>query len=190
MPIIAWIAYSLGLLPALWLAVRRVRAAEWWWLALAFGISWVADTVALASGHPWPGSALYPLAQTAVIAFVFLRSLEASAFVGILAVVTAGAILTQGWATSTLVVRTIAWGAIVSMVWRPRVGRLREALLVYFGLGWAAWMIYSLSPGMRSDGHVPPLTWTSWSLYQVMRAMGIGLFCWAAWKPSPSLRLV
>jgi hypothetical protein len=168
----------MALIPALALAVHHERRRDWWLLALAFGISWVADTVALASGHPWPGSALYPLAQTGVIAFVFLRPLETAAFVGILAVVTAGAILTQGWATSTLVVRTIAWGAIVSMVWRPRVGRLREALLVYFGLGWAAWILYSLSPG-----------WPSWGVYQALRAVGIGLFCWAAWKPSQSLRL-
>jgi len=168
----------MALIPAVALAVHRERRADWWGLALAFGLSWVADSLALWSGHPWPVSALYPLAQTGLIAFVFLRPMEASAFVGILTIVTAGAILTQGWAPSTLVVRTIAWGAIVSMVWRPRIGPLREALLVYFGLGWAAWMIYSLSPG-----------WTSWGSYQFVRAAGIGLFCWAAWKPSPSLRL-
>ena len=77
-----------------------------------------------------------------------------------------------------LLLRTVAWLGIVAIVWRLPVPRLWLALGTTFGLGWVAWLGYVLSPG-----------WPSWGVYQGVRAVGIGLFCWAA-VGQPTLRVV
>lgn len=172
----------MGLVPLVWLvflhSIRITRGAAWWFLAAAFGISWVADWVAHVAG-PWPISPLYLVSQAALIGAVLLPRRDARWFLGLLLFSALAASLVLPLYQPDLFVHTVAWWGITLMVLeRPALGRLRTALLVAFGGGWLCWLGYFLAP---SGG--------SWALYQVCRAVGIGLFCWAAWKPAPTLRI-
>lgn len=172
------VAWHLGLLPLAWLAVTGNRERHLWWIAAAFGISWLADL----SAHwadPWVVSVVYPVSQSALIGAVLAERNEAWAFLGVLVLTGLATVLGRGVDGPDVLLRTVAWGGVVSIVGsRPALGRLRTALLVAFGLGWVAWIGYTVAPG-----------WTSWIAYQVVRAVGLGLFCWASMKPSPGLRL-
>lgn len=176
------VAHHLGAVPWLWLVVlhlcRQGRGWEWWWLAAAFGVSWIADTVAHCYGQ-FPISPLYLVTQTGLIAAVLLPRRDTLWFLGLLVPVAGIAFLTYPLGKPDWLVHTVAWLGLTGSVYPLKaLGRLRWALLVSFGLGWVAWMGYVLSPG-----------WISWIGYQSVRAVGIGLFCWAAWHPEPQLRL-
>lgn len=128
---------------------------------------------------PGPISPLYLVTQSGIIAAVLSPRLEAAWYVGLLVVVGMIAFLFQPLTQPDWIVHTIAWLGLVGIVYpRKALGTLRWALLVGFGLGWLAWMGYVLAPG-----------WASWITYQSVRAVGIGLFCWAALTPQPKLRL-
>lgn len=167
----------MALIPLAWLAVGDTRGREWWWIAGAFGIAWLADM----AGHwvdPWLIGTVYPVSQAAIIGAVLLDRDEARGFVIAVALIGLATVAAFGIGPD-LFLRTVAWGGIVGIVWAKPLGRLRIALLVEFGLGLAAWYSYVLMP-----------SWGGWGLYQVIRALGIGLFCWASLQPAPRLRLV
>lgn len=166
-------AHWVGLVPLVWLglltAAGQSRGAAWWWLAGAFAVSWIADTAA----HwvdPARVSLVYPVTQTALVGAVLLERRAAGLLTALL--VTVG--LVAAWMGGLdVLLRTVAWGAIVGIVWdRPALGRLRTALLTSFGLGLACWWAYALSPG-----------WMTWGALQGVRALGLLLFCWAAYQP-------
>ena len=163
----------MALVPLAWLglltAAGQSRDAAWWWLAGAFAVSWVADTAAHWA-DPARVSLVYPVTQTALVGAVLLERRAAGLLTALL--VTVG--LVAAWIGGLdVLLRTVAWGAIVGIVWdRPALGRLRVALLVSFGLGLVAWWGYAVAPG-----------WTSWGVYQSVRAAGLLLFCWAAYQP-------
>lgn len=172
----------MALVPLVWmggLTVRGyIRGWEWWWLAIAFGVSWLADTAALVA-DPWIISAVYPLGQSALVGLVFLTRRDGLRFLMALLAVGVAAMLWRGAAGPEVLLRTVAWGAVVGIVLdRWALGRLRTTLLVYFGLGLFAWWLYALSPG-----------WWTWGAYQFLRLAGILLFCAAALKPGPALRV-
>lgn len=172
----------MALVPLLWLVglhhAGRGRGVEWWWLAAAYGISWVADWVAHRYGG-FPISPLYLVTQTGIFALVLLPRRQALWFLGLLVTIGGIAFLTHPLGTPDWLVHTVAWLGLVGCVYPLKaLGKLRLAVLVSFGLGWFAWMSYVLAPG-----------WSSWLAYQGVRAVGIGLFCWAAWNPEPKLRL-
>jgi hypothetical protein len=52
------------------------------------------------------------------------------------------------------------------MAWSHRAIRL--PVLITFGLGWLAWLGYNMLPA-----------WSTWGVYQSVRACGLGVFCWA-----------
>lgn len=178
MPLVAYVTWHMALIPLLWLALRGERRAEWWWLAGAFGVSWLADTTALWWANPWLVNAVYPVSQAGIVGAVLLARQEARLFVGLLVVVGILTVLTEGLTGPDILLETVSAGGVVVIVWPRPLGRLRLALLVAFGGGWLAWMGYLLDPG-----------WLWWSVYQLLRAVGYGLFCWASLRPGPVLRL-
>lgn len=165
------IAYALGLVPLAWLLLLRSasvrRGTAWWWLAGAFGVSWLADTAAHWV-NPWLVSAVYPVSQAALIAAVFASRVEAQRFLSIMVLAGLAAVVVD----ATILLRTVAWGGIVGLLWPFPKGPLRTALLLAFAGGWLAWVGYLLDPG-----------WPSWGIYQGVRAGSVGVFCVAAWKP-------
>lgn len=174
------LAHHMALLPLLVLgglwAYGGRRDPQWWWLALAFAVSWMADTFAHYTDPSIVG-AIYPVFQASIVASVLLPQREVKLFA--LAMIVAGiiAVISEGLAPDRFL-RTVAWGSIVIMVYtRPR-NRLRSALLVYFGLSWLSWLGYTYAPG-----------WPSWTVYQIARGLGIALFCWALWNPAPIPRV-
>lgn len=173
--------HHMALLPLLWLGGLAFhghpRDVEWWALASTFGISWLADTLAH-TVDPWLVSALYPVVQASLLGMLLLPAPAAWRFV--LLVIGAGivALLVRGVARPDVFVRTVAWVGIVLLVW-PQRSRLRLVVLSTFGLSWLGWIGYSLSPG-----------WATWGTYQGVRALGLGVFCWAAWHPFPRLQRV
>lgn len=180
--VVSEIAAEMGLVPLAWLVLLRLRGhridAAWVWLAVAFAVSWVADTAALWLDPDLVGN-LYPITQAALVGAVLLDRLEAAQFAVALVLVGVVAVLWHGPLGIDVLLRTVAWGAVTIIVWRlPLPARLRASLLVTFGLGWLCWMWYAAAPG-----------WPSWSAYQVVRFAGIVLFCMAASNPTPRLRL-
>lgn len=169
----------MALLPALWLALRMDRRTEWWWLAGAFGVSWLADLAALFSHAPWLISTVYPVSQAAIVIAVLADREEALVYTWLLVLVGIVSVLAEGVTGPTLLLETVAAASVVSVVWPLPLGKLRICLLVAFGGGLLAWIGYVIAPG-----------WTSWLVYQSVRAVSLLLFCWASWKPHPMLRVV
>jgi hypothetical protein len=179
---------AMSLLPVAWLAIRRAWGhrldASWWWIAGAFGISWLADVTSehLPNEYRWAISLAYPVSQTALIGRVFMPRRFALVFLASLVTLGIIAAVWNGASEPDLMLRSVAWLSIVAMVWLVEMPtRLRVCLLVYFGLGLAAWMAH--------------LRWVQWArahpllvhgpaptmyVYQAVRLVGLLLFCWAA----------
>jgi len=161
----------MALVPLAWLAVRGERRAEWWWLAAAFAVSWLADTAAH-FGDPFLFGTVYPVGQAGLVVIVLAERRAAVAFIGLLMVAGVVAVLWEGLSGPALFLETIAAAIVVSVAWHLPHRRLRATLLAAFGVGWVAWVGYTLAPG-----------WTSWGIYQGVRAVGLALFCWASCSP-------
>src|SRR5947208_264158 len=106
------IAHQMSLLPLLWLALLHARGvhrdAAWWWIAGAFGVSWLADTAA----HwvsPWMVSAVYPVSQSAIIGAVLLGRRDAMAFLGALVCMALLSLFWEGVNGPMILLRTVAW---------------------------------------------------------------------------------
>jgi hypothetical protein len=157
----------MALLPLLWLGVLAYygqrRSPLCWALALVFTVSWIADTAAHWL-NPWTVSAVYPLVQVLLLAVVVLPAVPLFRLLGILAG-TVGIVLWTGVAHRDIVLRTVAWTALLVVAWPHRP--LWVPVLVTFGMGWLAWVAYTISP-----------TWVTWGSYQGIRALGLGSFCW------------
>jgi len=171
----------MGFLPVLWVTLRRDRRLEWWWLALAFSVSGLAD-LASYGPHPlvapWIAATVYPILQVGMIGAVLVSRPEAELLM--LALIGAGllGLWVEGIGPS-LLLETVADGAVVGLVWPRRdLGKLRGALLVGFGGGWLAWVGYLFVPGLAM-----------WGVYQGVRVAGLGLFCWASLQTKPVLRV-
>ena len=164
------IAHQIGLLPLLWFLGLRIMGVplswEWWWITVAFTISWIADWMA----H-WidPGivSLVYPIAQIGLLGAVLLPRSDANTFTAILVGTGILAVLVRD-GRFDLLLRTVSWGWLTAIVWTRPAFRPRSALLVTFGLGLIFWWTYTMVPG-----------WPTYGLYQSNRLLGIGLLCWA-----------
>lgn len=174
--VVPTVAESLGLVPLLWLAYHRDRRPVWWWIAAAFAVSWVAD-VAARFVDPWLPAAVYPVSQAGLVVVALARR-EAPVYVGMLMLAGLIAVAWEGVTGPTLFLDIVAAGVVVSVVW-DRPSALRGPLLVAFGGGLLAWIVYLFAPSLLT-----------WGLYQTSRALGIGMFCWASLKPHPMLRVI
>lgn len=159
----------MALLPVLWLAGLawhgQSRGVLWWTLAVVLGVSWVADTAA----HwvdPWLVSALYPAVQALVFAGVVLPQPALGRFAIIVSLAAGMAILWRGGPHPEILAHTVAWTGLIMLAWPHKAIRL--PVLVTFGLGWLAWLGYNFVP-----------SWLTWGVYQSVRAVGLGVFCYA-----------
>lgn len=165
----------MGFAPLAWLTSRRERRPEWWWIAAAFGVSGLADILSYGPHplvEPWLAATVYPVSQAGILAVVFCVRRETLAFIGLLVLAGLVAVAWEGVAGPTLFLETIAAGIVVRIAWNLPDRRLRALLLYAFGIGWLAWVGYTMNPG-----------WLSWSLYQGVRAASFGMFCWASARP-------
>lgn len=159
----------MALLPLLWLGVLahygQRRFVLWWMLALVLGVSWIADSAA----HwvePWKVSAVYPSVQAMIVAIVLLPNPALARFAALIVAATAVPLLWRGVGHPDVVSHTVAWAGLATLCWPHRT--LRAPIAVTFGVGWLGWLAYSIAPG-----------WGTWGAYQSIRALGLGVFCWA-----------
>lgn len=178
----------MALIPLIWLAwlewgEKRHLDTAWWWLAAAFLVSWMADSAAdlLPMSQRWVPSMTYPVAQTAIMGAVLLQRTEAIALLGLIVPISVTSTMLGGAEGPEIVLRTFAWLSIVLVAWfrNDLPHRLRLCLIVYFGLGYATWLV-----------HTEWLIVATWYSYHAVRLAGLLLFCWAANENSPHLRLV
>lgn len=179
------VAIAMGLLPLASLVVLHLRGERrdvaWWWLGVAFAVSWLADVVAnaLPAAYRWGPSVIYPVTQSAIIGAVLLPRQWALWFLALMTTLAAIVLAWVGVGPDVLV-RSVAWLALGVMANRiPIPFRLRLSLSVYFGLGLLAWFV-----------HMRFLVVETWYPYQLARLAGLMLFGWAALEPTPSLRIV
>lgn len=172
----------MSLVPMVWLAVLRSggqrRSLVWWALAGTFLVAWFADT----ASHwvsLWVVSSLYPIAQVTLIAAALLTRDAWRPFCWWFGGAALVDLLLAGLGSPEVFVHTIAWGALVLIVWQhPTARPLRVSVAVSFGMGWLGWVAYLIAPG-----------WGTWGLYQSLRALGLGVFCWASLKAPQPVRV-
>lgn len=179
------LAHIQGIVPVLYVAMRDRQGyktgAEWWWMGVAFSVSFVADSAA----HwvsPLLVSLVYPLSQAALFgAIVILDVKKKWGFLMLLLLAGLFSVLARGVLKPDYILTTVAFGGLSIVLYPLRsLGVLRLALLGYFGLGVAYWGLYCAWPST-----------TSYLLFQGSRLLGISLFCYAASRPVRShLRLI
>ena len=175
---------TIGALPILWLGALSLRyetrGTEWWWLATALGVSWIADTVALFAHVPDQVGAVYPILQTGLIALVLLDRFWATNAIGLMLFTALVNVAWLGPRGDEWLLNTVSSAiACATVLLRWELGLLRSALLVLFGIGAIFWLWYVADP-------FGPGYW----LYQGTRLTATLMFCRAAWKPAPSLRWI
>jgi len=173
-----------ALIPLAWLTLREAMGRPsdrgYWVLAIAFAVSWVAD-----SGAHWADPAVmsstYVGLQASLIGMALLIRKEAALMVLALTMTGVVAVIVQHAQHQQLDVlfHTVAWLAVCGIVVdRWMLGRVRTALLTAFGLQWLCWLVL-----------VAVRTYPAGYAFHGARVLGYGLFCWAAYRPEPSLRL-
>lgn len=180
--VIEEVTHHMALGPLLWLVLLRAGGQRpaflWWILAGVFGISWLADTASHWVSW-WVVSGLYPIAQVTLLAAALLSRAEWLPFCWWFGAAALLDLLLAGLGTPELFVHTLAWGALILIVWRhPESHPLRLPVMVSFGLGWLGWIAFLVAP-----------TWGTWGAYQSIRALGLGVFCWASVKAPQPVRV-
>jgi len=159
------VVWQMALVPLAWCFLQRERRGVWWVIAGAFAVSWLADAATLL-GSTIP-MAFYPVSQVGLLAAV-LAPRQFRTILGVLVLAGIIAVLWEGIARPGLLLDTVAAGVVVAIAWPLPNRRLRATLLTAFGVGGVMWITYVLWPG-----------WTTWGMYQSVRAASLGMFCWA-----------
>ena len=159
---------ALGLVPLAWVAWHRPRRASWWWMAVAFAVSFAADLATLYWPHRYV-SQVYPVLQAGLFVAILLPRKYAEWVIAVVLVAASVSIVGRDAAGLDVLLRMVAFGSVAgASYWLP-AGPLRTALLVYFAGGALAWLGYVLAPG-----------WTTYAGLQAARVVGIGCWCYAA----------
>lgn len=74
----------------------------------------------------------------------------------------------RGVAHPEVFVHTVAWVGMLLIISRYP-GRFRQIVVSAFGLGWVAWLIFTLARESLA----------AWAFYQGVQAANLGAFCWA-----------
>lgn len=171
----------MALIPLLWLIALAFqgerRSVLWWGFAGTLACSWLADTAAHFV-NPWYASAMYPVLQILLLGSLLLTARRWLLLVAGFSLATTLDIALWGLNHRELFLHTLAWFGMVALVW-PHPSRFRTAVVMAFGIGWLGWIGYMLSP-----------SWTTWGIYQSVRALSLGIFCWACAPHRVSVRLV
>ena len=173
-----WIpAIVLGAIPLADLAILHWqghrREAAYWWLAVAFAVSVVADLATLITPHRLVAQ-VYPLLQAGIVTAVLVPRPWAIGAIAAYVVAAGASVTARDGAGHDVLLRVVAFGLVAALTWWrvPRTNpALRFSLLVSFAGGALTWCGYVLWPG-----------WTSWGAMQIVRAVGIGYFLLAAWR--------
>lgn len=181
--IVSETASQMGLVPLVWVAFRHwsghKQAAAWWWIAVAYAVSWLADLLAWWV-NPVPLSILYPISQATLLIAVFRSKDDAALLLAVFAALAGLVLATGGDHQPDILFRSVAWGSVVVTVWGLwPLGLLRVALLVSYGGGLLAWAYYVGVPG-----------WASWLVYQAVRLGGMLVFCRAASQRFPRMTVI
>jgi hypothetical protein len=165
----------MGLIPLLWLTLLKSqghqRSGIWWGLAIVFAVSVAANTAA----HfldAWAISAVYPLVQAIVLGAVVLPLAAAWRWAALVLGAGLGAWSVRGMAHPEIFVHTVAWVGMLLIVSRYP-GSFRHVVVSAFGLGWVAWIIFTLARESL----------TAWAFYQGVQMANLGAFCWATVPP-------
>lgn len=166
-----YLALAFGLVPLLAVALLRPKGSAWWWLAVAFGVSFVADLASLWWGHPLI-SQTYPVLQAGLFALVIAPRPVAIGTIGLVAVASAVSLGLRIAEGLDFMLHAVAWGSTAILARRYLIpGALRTALLLGFGGGVVAWTGFVIDPG-----------WFWWLALQTTRALAAGWFCVAVWQ--------
>lgn len=143
----------------------------WLWMALAFAVSFAADTASLFGA--WPVvSQTYPLMQGAVFALALLPSGVAGRVVALLLTVAGASVSVRHGAGFDIALHAAAWGAVAAMAWwRVTDASLRWTLVLGFGGMAATWTAYALAPDVAT-----------YALFQAVRVATAAGWCVAAWR--------
>ncbi len=179
----AEIAHWMALLPLAMLAGLSVGGHRcdpgYWWIAGGFSVSWLADTVAHWV-NPWTVTLVYPITQTTLILAALLTRKATIYVLGALAFIAVITLVLRGTKGPDLILHSASSLVVVAVAFEmwELPARLRASLIVYFGAGLITWLI-----------HVQWLVVATWYPYQAARLAGLLLFCYAAWRCTPSLKL-
>lgn len=164
----------MALLPLAFLAwlrwTGRKRDTAWGWIAVAFAVSWLADTAVDAGAPGWAVGFVYPITQAALIGAVLLTRFSAFVFLGALVTAAAWSLAIFGVHQPDILLHSVAFLGVAGIAlerW-DIPNQLRDSLFVYFGLGWVAWL-----------AHAKFVTVATWYPYQSCRLAGLVLFCGA-----------
>lgn len=158
----------LGAVPLIYCATVR-PSRLYWWIAASFAVSCVADNAARFLPVDIPSN-YYPISQAGLVGAAFLPRKDGVAVLCILTAVALFSLGTEGPLGIDVALRCAAFGSVLIMALTIyELMPVRTALVVYYGLGLAAWFYYAAVPG-----------WTSWGAFQLSRLAGIALFCGAA----------
>jgi len=162
-------AHAVGAVPLLWLAWLAGRGyrvdAAWWWMAVAFAVSLVADAASLVVGHPIV-SQTYPLLQGAVFTLALVPSRYAVRVIGAFFVAAAVSVSLRHAAGLDVLLHVVSWGAVAAFA----VNRV-PALAWGFAALCVAWLGYVAWPG-----------WWSWGAMQGVRVVTACAWSVAAWR--------
>lgn len=174
MILVANLAMWLALVPFAWLLVtRRDADRSWWWMAVGFGVSLLAD-VGGWLGYGREASQVYPLLQAAVFLLVLLPRRAVEWLVALCLVAVSASIALRHAEGLDVLLRVVAFGLVAVAAVQVKHFALRYALLTYFGGGTVAWLWYVCDPG-----------WMTWGLLQGTRMVGIGAWCYAIRHEAP-----
>lgn len=179
------VAIAMALLPAVTLGGLRLagrrRDARHWRIAVAFGISWLADIIAL--GFPpedrWAVTLVYPVTQTVLIVAAFYPPRVTMLVLVDLCAVALIAVVARGFHTPDVLLHSAASLAVVLVALDQRETSslvLRASLFLYFGLGLVAWLAHASWVHSHPDAHGAAPTWY---VYQGFRLAGLALFSWS-----------
>ena len=149
---------------------RRPPNKGWAWLALALGVSGLADSLAHLGLDVWAVQHVYPLLQLGLLLPIFVTRYVALA---VFSCVAGAALLStyQGPLYAPEVVASTIAGGVVVWFLRQRadLGLVRPALMVYFGLG-----SLCMLPWPKLVAY-PDAFLVAWLFYQGCRLVGLAL---------------
>lgn len=169
-------AHALGILPLLALLMARLAGRNfppaWWGMAVAFAVSWLADSIAHLT-NPDAVSQVYIVLQSGV-AVLALDPKAAIPAVAVVSTVAVGSVLWRHGQGHDVAAHVTAGGIVTGLAWQRTRGWVRWSIVAGFGLLAVAWLDYVAAPG-----------WPSWLTVQGVRLAAVVLWIVATLRDTP-----